>query len=243
MACGLLGARVCCRADRLLEVSFRSKLDPMRSPGCLLRTCRFGGALVVLGAIACASEPSPSTSDSSATVTGSTTHDASTSASVTTGASTSTSASTSVDSTTGDSTGTVGPDSADDLPVPDLGGPRPSCHPLEPLDCPEGQACYPIDGVWQCAPDASGDAGAYGDPCDSDDGCDPGLACLPTNALPPGLPCEGAAGCCTVLCDFSDPDASLGCPSAADGQLCLPWYPAGEAPPGYDDVGACSLWP
>lgn len=238
---------------RLLEISFGSKLDPMRSPGCLVRTCCLGGAIAMLGAIACASDPTPSATDASpdsgASITGSTTHDASTSASVTTTASTSTAsvtttASTAVDSsTTAGSTGPVGPDSADDLHEPDLGGPQPSCHPLEPLDCSEGQGCYPLDGVWQCAPDASGDGGAYGDPCDSDDGCDPGFACLNPNALPPGLPCEDAAGCCTVVCDFSDPGASLTCPSAAEGQLCLPWYPEGEAPRGYEDVGACSLWP
>lgn len=220
-------------------------------PPSFHRTRCFAGALAVLGTLACASDPTPASSDASsstgAPVTGSTTHDASSSASATTNALPSTSDGTSLDSstsgTTGNPPGTAGPDSADDLPVPDLGGPQPSCHPLEPLDCSEGQGCYPIDGVWQCAPDASGDTGAYGDPCESDDGCDPGLACLDPNALPPGLPCEDASGCCTVLCDFSDPGASLTCPSAAEGQLCLPWYPEGEAPPGYEDVGACSLWP
>lgn len=220
----------------------------MRSPRLFLRTRGLAGVLVVLVATACASEPVPAStdasSDSGAAVTGSTTH------STTHAASTSPS-STSVDPSaststgpTDDTHGTTNPDpSADDLPVPDLPtGPQPSCHPLEP-DCSEPEACYPIDGLWQCAPDASGELGAYGDPCEADDACDPGLACLPTNALPPGLPCEDAAGCCTVLCDFSDPDASLGCPSAAEGQLCLPWYPPGEAPPGYDDVGVCSKWP
>lgn len=220
----------------------------MRSPRLFLRTRGLAGVLVVLVATACASEPVPAStdasSDSGAAVTGSTTH------STTHAASTSPS-STSVDPSaststgpTDDTHGTTNPDpSADDLPVPDLPtGPQPSCHPLEP-DCSEPEACYPIDGLWQCAPDASGELGAYGDPCDADDACDPGLACLPTNALPPGLPCEDAAGCCTVLCDFSDPDASLGCPSAAEGQLCLPWYPPGDAPPGYDDVGVCSKWP
>lgn len=196
---------------------------------------------LVLGASACASEPSPGASDTSsdtgAPLTGSTTHDASTSSTATT---------LSNDSTTtpaDDTRGTTSTDSTSDALEPDLGaGPQPSCHPLQ-QDCPEGEACYPIDGVWQCAPDASGDTGAYGDPCDADDACDPGLACLNPNALPPGLPCEAAAGCCTVLCDFSDPAASLTCPSAKAGQLCLPWYPEGEAPRGYEDVGACSLWP
>lgn len=222
----------------------------MRSPRLFLRTRGLAGVLVVLVATACASEPVPAStdasSDSGAAVTGSTTH-ATTHAASTSPSSTSVdpSASTSTGPTTADDThGTTNPDpSADDLPVPDLPtGPQPSCHPLEP-DCSEPEACYPIDGLWQCAPDASGELGAYGDPCEADDACDPGLACLPTNALPPGLPCEDAAGCCTVLCDFSDPDASLGCPSAAEGQLCLPWYPPGEAPPGYDDVGVCSKWP
>lgn len=223
----------------------------MRSPSPSLRTRGLASVLVVLAA-ACTSEPAPGSTDASSgsdspasgSSTHATTHEGSTGASASS-TSVDPSASTSNDPTTaGDTFGTTSPDpSAADLPVPDVGGgPQPSCHPLAP-DCPEPQACYPIDGVWQCAPDASGDTGAYGDPCEADDACDPGLACLPTNALPPGLPCEGASGCCTVLCDFSDPAASLSCPSAKAGQLCLPWYPEGEAPPGYDDVGACSLWP
>ncbi len=220
----------------------------MRPPSFLLRMGCLGSALVVLGAIACTSEPSPASSetssDSGAPITGSTTHDASTSASATFGVSTSADSSTTSDpSTTGTTGGTANPDpSSDDLPVPDVPGRRPDCHPLE-QDCADGEGCYPIGGIWQCVADASGDTGAYGDPCDSDDGCDPGLVCLGTETVPPGLPCEDAAGCCTLLCDFSDPDASSTCPSAADGQLCLPWYEGGAAPPGYEDVGVCSLWP
>jgi hypothetical protein len=40
----------------------------------------------------------------------------------------------------------------------------PVCDPLA-QDCPAGEACYFFSSLWQCAPDTSGDAGAYGDPC------------------------------------------------------------------------------
>jgi hypothetical protein len=239
--------------DRCSQSRRHSGSPCMPPPSHLLRAYRLGCAFttLVLSAIACASEPPPASSstgsDSGTPVTGSTTRDASTSSSAsstTTSSSTSSGSSTTTDPSTTDSTGgTTNPDpSSDDFPTPDIGGGRPSCHPLQ-QDCSEGEGCYPIGGDWQCVPDASGDAGEYGDPCDSEDGCDPGLVCLGTETVPPGLPCEGAAGCCTVLCDFSDPAASLDCPSAADGQLCLPWYEEGQAPPGFEDVGACSLWP
>lgn len=100
----------------------------------------------------------------------------------------------------------------------------PVCDPLD-QDCPEGQACYWLGNAWGCGPDASGDAGANGDPCDFINECDPGLVCLLDS------------GVCSEVCDLDD----MQCAGAIEGQVCLPWYEDGEAPPGYEDLGVCTL--
>jgi hypothetical protein len=114
------------------------------------------------------------------------------------------------------------------------------CNPLL-QDCNEAQACYPVGDEWICAPDASGELGAYGDPCEYTNVCDPGLICLVAGAVPPGEACEGSVGCCTEVCDITDPAGDLQCMGAAGGQTCQPWYEDGAAPSGYEHVGACVL--
>ncbi len=114
------------------------------------------------------------------------------------------------------------------------------CSPLL-QDCPAAHACYPIQESWLCAPDGSGDQGAYGDSCWFINACDPGLICLNDDAVPPGQPCEGTGNCCTEACDLTDPLGDLQCSGAAEGQTCQPWYQGGEAPQGLEDVGACVL--
>jgi len=116
-----------------------------------------------------------------------------------------------------------------------------ACDPLG-RDC-EGSLCIPQADLWICAPDASGDMGAYGDPCEFINVCDPGLVCLDESSQPPGLPCEGSLGCCTELCDITDPLGSLQCTGVAQGQQCVPWYEEGNAPAGLEHVGACALPP
>lgn len=116
----------------------------------------------------------------------------------------------------------------------------PTCNPLQ-TDCLEGEACYPVGQYWLCAPDASGDLGAYGDPCEFINVCDSGLVCLDASTVPPGQPCEGAAGCCTEFCDLGDRLGDMQCAGAAEGQTCQAWYDAGTAPPGYEEVGVCAL--
>ena len=116
----------------------------------------------------------------------------------------------------------------------------PRCRPLE-QDCVEGQACVPIGDDWDCVPDASGEQGAYGDPCEHFDVCDPGLVCLGSTTVPPGEACEGTIGCCTELCDVSLPLGDLQCAGAGGGQQCVPWYLPGAAPPGHEDVGVCTM--
>lgn len=112
----------------------------------------------------------------------------------------------------------------------------PTCCPIE-QDCPEGQACYPLHNTFTCAPDASGDQGGFGDICEFINVCDPGLLCLSASSLPPGLPCEGAAGCCTAVCQTDETSCSLLDPALE----CTPWYDEGTAPPGLELLGACTL--
>lgn len=128
--------------------------------------------------------------------------------------------------------------------VIETGGPVVVCLPIcDPRgqDCLTGQTCVPYHEIWICGPDVSGALGAYGDPCLGTFDCDPGLVCLSSSAVPPGLPCETEAGCCTEVCDLDDPAGDQQCAGAAGGQVCEPWYDAGEAPPGYEDLGACAV--
>lgn len=111
----------------------------------------------------------------------------------------------------------------------------PVCDPLL-QDCAEGQACYPVNDGWSCAPDASGEMGAHGDPCEYLNVCDPGLVCLDASVVPM---CEGMLGCCSSVCDVSDPAGDAQCVGASE--TCQPWYPEDSAPPGLEDVGACAL--
>jgi len=103
----------------------------------------------------------------------------------------------------------------------------PFCDPLL-QDCAEGSACYPDNDGFDCAPDASGEAGAAGDPCEYLNVCDPGLFCAEAPTVPG---CRGL-GCCMPFCDLSAPM----CPLLTE---CVPWYDDGQAPPGFEDVGGC----
>jgi hypothetical protein len=111
----------------------------------------------------------------------------------------------------------------------------PGCDPIL-QNCAEGEACYPVQSVFACAPDVSGDAGAIGDDCGSTiNGCDPGLLCL-TAELVPGCDVET---CCTAFCDV---DAADECEVLLPGTSCVPWS-EDEAPQGCitGTVGACML--
>lgn len=108
------------------------------------------------------------------------------------------------------------------------------CDPLTP-SCPNGQICLPSnDGLFLCDVDASGDQGAYGDECAFVNVCDQGLYCAAGQAVPG---CK-SAGCCTEYCDLAVGGA--GC-SGAPQQECVPYYDPGTAPPGYENVGLCSI--
>lgn len=107
------------------------------------------------------------------------------------------------------------------------------CNPLDPEACEDGNGCFPVGGLFHCAPDASGGTGAPGDACAFLNACDPGTFCASTNSVPG---CAGSPGCCSSLCTVGESDACL------DGQECVPWYEDGLEP---DDclglVGACTV--
>ncbi|MEM9453863.1 MAG: ribulose phosphate epimerase [Myxococcota bacterium] len=108
----------------------------------------------------------------------------------------------------------------------------PRCHPVA-QDCSEGFACYPRLDEFTCAPDASGDMGAAGDPCEFINVCDPGTFCASADSVPD---CPGALGCCSPFCELGDP-----MPPCLPGQVCTPYYEEGSAPRGLEQIGYCAL--
>jgi hypothetical protein len=113
----------------------------------------------------------------------------------------------------------------------------PTCDPVL-QGCVDDQACIPLEAQFFCVPDASGELGAYGDPCEFLNFCDPGLYCAPNDAVPD---CIGASGCCSEFCDIfaDDPDAQ--CTGQPQGQVCVPWFEDGQAPQGLEHVGSCAV--
>ena len=107
----------------------------------------------------------------------------------------------------------------------------PNCDALL-QDCPEGQACYPIDDAFVCAPDASGEMGADDDPCEFINACDAGLGCF-NAAVQNG--CNGASGCCTPFCDLDGADPCMA------PEMCTPLFDMGNAPPGLENIGFCGI--
>jgi hypothetical protein len=100
----------------------------------------------------------------------------------------------------------------------------PTCDPLV-QGCAPGSGCYPLsDGVaFLCLPDGTvfGRTNA-GDACMALNECSPGQVC---SAFLPISVCADPNGCCTALCDTSDPTACTG-----TGANCVPWWPADDAP-------------
>ena len=111
----------------------------------------------------------------------------------------------------------------------------PGCDPLA-QDCESSnELCIPQAGGegYVCALDASGDMAPYGTPCNYANSCNLGLIC----GDPAGVPepeCASAAGCCTPMCSISAGEA---CPGT--GQTCEPVFD--PQPPGYEDVGVCTI--
>ena len=114
----------------------------------------------------------------------------------------------------------------------------PTCDPLAPA-CDPGDVCVPSpsapDGQFACVVDASQDGGAEFEPCEFLNACDLGLACVDSGSA---TECDPMAfGCCVAYCDLAAPT----CTGA--GAECVPWFDEGQAPPGLEDVGVCTLPP
>jgi hypothetical protein len=117
--------------------------------------------------------------------------------------------------------------------------------PCDPLlqDCAGDDLCVPtFEGdAFVCVLDASHDEGQYGDPCEFVNNCDPGLACINADFVPD---CLSSIGCCTEYCDLTAVDPMAACSATPDqGVECVPWFEEGQAPPGYEHVGACLIPP
>lgn len=105
----------------------------------------------------------------------------------------------------------------------------PICNPLVPTDCAPGNGCYLVQGQFTCAPDASGQLGEPGDPCEFINACDPGNSCVSAELVPG---CVGSS-CCTPFCDVLAPE----CP---DGSSCADLFSPGDAPAAcVENVGLC----
>ena len=108
------------------------------------------------------------------------------------------------------------------------------CDPLL-TDCGDDGVCVaePSGEGFVCIP-GTGEHLKLHEPCMFDGSCDAGLVCsIWENAAE----CEEADfSCCEAYCDVTQPNM---CPGA--GQMCVPWFGPGEAPPGLEDVGFCTV--
>jgi hypothetical protein len=113
----------------------------------------------------------------------------------------------------------------------------PSCDPLNPGSCSDGDVCIGNPGdpnTFICVVDASGDGGGLLEPCEFVNACDSTLLCGSPELLP-GCDVQ-AAGCCVPFCDIG----AIDCPQGAD---CLPWFEEGQAPKCFEHIGVCGTSP
>jgi hypothetical protein len=110
-----------------------------------------------------------------------------------------------------------------------------TCDPLA-MDCAAGDVCVFDDDQngFRCVFDGSEDGGQLHGGCVFINGCDPGLACVPSAGA---AECDqGQSRCCEPYCDLTAPDPDIACTGA--GQVCQPWF-AMDPPTGLEDVGVC----
>ncbi|WP_244923949.1 ribulose phosphate epimerase [Enhygromyxa salina] len=106
-----------------------------------------------------------------------------------------------------------------------------NCDPLL-QDC-LGTGCYWANVGFQCVFTTSNLQ--EGEACGFINDCTPGLICVSAEVVPN---CEGSA-CCAAFCSLSV--GAGGC--AIPGTECLPFFEAGMALPGYEDIGICMVPP
>lgn len=112
----------------------------------------------------------------------------------------------------------------------------PRCSPLA-ADCGVARQCvFNEDGLaardFVCIPDVHLPAQAYADDCEDSLGCGTGLVCVASGEVP-GCTSDR---CCTTLGSLSAPPV---CPDAM--QTCAALYADGDAPPGYEQLCACTI--
>lgn len=115
----------------------------------------------------------------------------------------------------------------------------PTCDPLT-QDCSPTETCVPNIAAlgaeyFVCMPRVFEEIpGQYGDACYALSGCDPSYLCI----FAENVPGCGGTYCCSTYCDLSSPDT---CSSFDPTLSCVPWFPEGEATPGYEEVGICGI--
>ncbi len=107
------------------------------------------------------------------------------------------------------------------------------CDPLI-QDCPSPQGCFAASDKFVCANPNLDQGGTQGDPCHTIQSCQPGNVCTSADFVDG---CSDTA-CCSPWCDLTDASTHAACQGAEE---CTAWYADGEAPPGHEDVGACSI--
>ncbi len=108
-----------------------------------------------------------------------------------------------------------------------------TCDPLI-QDCDEGLGCF-FDGAGFVCAATTTDIPA-GEPCGFINDCAKGNVCVEAATLPS---CADPA-CCTPFCDLNGLGSEC---EALPGTMCLPLFAQGEALPGYEHVGVCTIGP
>jgi hypothetical protein len=108
-----------------------------------------------------------------------------------------------------------------------------TCNPLLQSCSLESNICGFNGSTFLCSGPSGEDIAAHG-ACTFYHSCAPGLACVPSVAA---IECDPSIfACCEPFCDTTLPNT---CPG--QDQTCIPWYDPGDAPPGLESVGLCSL--
>ena len=115
------------------------------------------------------------------------------------------------------------------------------CWPTDPeAECGPMMACVEsLDAEFECAPDLSGDGGAFLTPCTEPLNCDPGRACRPSAVV---AGCEHQM-CCTPCCVLDSPyvsDADNGALKCPGSMQCRNLYDK-DAPPFLGWAGVCEI--